>query len=422
MQNESVNQMSLNNTDVFYAIGNALMNQEIEFITNIPTPAIEVIVDGEELYNDPVSITEIPDSLPVQMPFVMSRTIDSAVHQLGSQQDLVYTTERVKENGDTEWMMAVFDGHGGKFSRNPFTMIHERKMCLPLVILKDLMEKKSEDEPPQIDALLEKDIFNENIDEFDENEDPALALQRVIGKAALQYNNDIIDEGATMVLAKIRHSIEQRTITVDILSVGDSTAIIHCNGEPVLDVTAHSFSNKEEIERLKREGRFLHLMPSKNFKIIGNNKLVSVSSLDEAAYVVLKNGTGIAMTQSLGHIETKSKKIVDERGSYGLAPYKKRIVFSDQDEINIKLFSDGVSDVIEPSIIPIDKELLRSANATEMAGHAAGRWMEDWNMCNSEAYQKCIKYGESSDSLPTKKINFGIGKDDVSCVSWIQKR
>lgn len=387
---------------IFRTIGDALIqNDTIDTHTPINTGT-----------SSPVAIADIEVEMEVQEPVAISRTMDSAVHLLGSKQDIVYTTERTLENGDTQWTMALFDGHGYQpnHSKNPSTGKIE-KHNLTLLSLQAIMAKESEDAAPRIDALLAKDIF-------DEEEDPALAIQRELGKDCLMHQRSTLREGATMILLKVLHSVEEHTITVDVLSVGDSTVVIHCNGEKVLDVTPHENTNECEIERLRDEKRFSRIEPSSTFEIIDEDKVVSAPG----AYVWLRNGAGIAMTQSIGHLEYSCGRIVDERGAFGLAPFKRRMVFSDTDEINIKGFSDGVSDVLAPAIIPVDVEVLRSANAVDTAEFAKARWQKNWTACKRGDYLKCKAEGQSLDTLQGSVHNFGDGADDISCVCWMQHK
>jgi hypothetical protein len=387
---------------IFRTIGDALIqNDTIDTHTPINTGT-----------SSPVAIADIEVEMEVQEPVAISRTMDSAVHLLGSKQDIVYTTERTLENGDTQWTMALFDGHGYQpnHSKNPSTGKIE-KHNLTLLSLQALMTKETEDAPPRIDALLAKDIF-------DEEEDPALALQRELGKDCLMHKRTTLSEGATMILIKVIHSVEDHTITVDVLSVGDSTVTIHCNGEKVLDITPHENTNECEIQRLRDENRFSRIQASSSFEIIDEDKVVSAPG----SYIWLRNGAGIAMTQSIGHLEYSGGKIIDERGSFGLAPFKTRMAFSDTDEINIKGFSDGVSDVVAPAIIPVDVEVLRSANAVDTAEFAKARWQKNWTACKRGEYLKCKAEGESLDTLQGSVHNFGDGADDISCVCWMQHK
>jgi hypothetical protein len=387
---------------IFRAIGDALIqNDTIDTHTPINTGT-----------SSPVAIADIEVEMEVQEPVAISRTMDSAVHLLGSKQDIVYTTERTLENGDTQWTMALFDGHGYQpnHSKNPSTGKIE-KHNLTLLSLQAIMAKESEDAAPRIDALLAKDIF-------DEEEDPALAIQRELVKHCLMHQRSTLREGATMILLKVLHSVEEHTITVDVLSVGDSTVTIHCNGEKVLDVTPHENTNECEIQRLRDERRFSRIEASTSFEIIDENKVVSAPG----SYIWLRNGAGIAMTQSIGHLEMIRGGIIDERGSFGLAPFKARMVFSDTDEINVKGFSDGVSDVLAPAIIPGDIDLLRCANAVDTADFAKVRWQKNWTACSRSEYLKCKAEGESLDTLQGSVHNFGDGADDISCVCWMQHK
>jgi len=336
----------------------------------------------------------------------MIRLTDSCVHLLGSKQDMVYTTEKQIDENVTEWTMALFDGHGSIREKNPYTEKYE-KFNLTLLALEDMMRASVEGTDKKIiDTILEKDIFSE--------EDPALAMQRALSKVCIDKKHNMDTVGSTMVLVKVRHNSNKHTITIEVLSVGDSTAVIYCNGEKVLETVAHSSLNQEEINRLIKEGRVNPLNPTTNsnsFEILDENTLCP----KQGKYVDI-NMFLLAATQSIGHINYKYGKVLEETGILGLAPYKARLEFSDTDDINIKLFSDGVSDVVDDKTILADKEFMKTSNATKTAKLAKERWEKDWKVCKKTDWEVC------RDDIKFKPFNFGKNADDVSCISWIQQK
>jgi serine/threonine protein phosphatase PrpC len=270
----------------------------------------------------------------------------------------------------------------------------------------------------EIDEILEKDIFSE--------EDPALALQRALGKRCIEKKQTMSSLGATMILVKVNHIISEKKIVVEVLSCGDSTVIIFCNGEKVLENVSHDGFNEEEIARLIAENRVNRFEPTKsagNFEILDELHVCS----KKGKYILAKNGDQLATSQSVGHLEYICGKIMDERGVYGVSPYKARMEFSDTDELNIKLFSDGVSDMISTEKIKSDDELIRVSNATDLANLAKARWEGQWKTCTKEAYLKTLEDPtiplKTSDHCFNTVDRYGnVGTDDVSCISWIQTR
>ena len=261
----------------------------------------------------------------VEMPVTeVRRDVDECVHQLCSKQDRVYTKHENPDENTETWTLGLWDGHGStqgpydpvtkKFTKNNFMLD-----CLDKMIANGR----------EIDEILEKDIFSE--------EDPALALQHALGKICIEKKQSMASLGATMILVKVKHIISEKKIVVEVLSSGDSTVIIFCNGEKVLENVEHSAFNEEEIARLIAENRVNRFQPTKssgNFEVLDELHVCG----KPGKYILAKNGDQIATSQSVGHLEYYLGKIIDERGIYGLAPYKSRMEFSDTDEINIKLF------------------------------------------------------------------------------------
>ena len=188
----------------------------------------------------------------------------------------------------------------------------------------------------------------------------------------------------------------------------------------------HSAFNEEEITRLIVEKRVSNLtptIPAKSFEILDELHVCG----KQGKYFVANNGDQLATSQSVGHLEYYAGKIKDEQGLYGISPYKARMEFSDTDEINIKLFSDGISDMISTEKIKSDAELIRSSNATDLANLAKERWEKKWKACYKVSYLQnledpTIDLKTSEHCFNTVDRNGNVGTDDVSCISWIQTK
>jgi serine/threonine protein phosphatase PrpC len=361
-------------------------------------PVAEAVV--EEVAEEETTVAEV------------RRDVDECVHQLCSKQDRVYTKQENPDQDTETWTLALWDGHGS--TRGPYDHV-TKKFKKDNFMLDCLDEMITNGE---IDEILEKDIFSE--------EDPALALQRALGKRCIEKKQTMASVGATMVLAKVIHIISEKKIVVEVLSCGDSTVIIFCNGEKVLENVSHDGFNEEEITRLIAENRVNRFEPTKsahNFEIL--DEVHVCGKLGK--YILAKNGDQLATSQSVGHLEYFGGKITDERGVYGIAPYKARMEFSDTDELNIKLCSDGVSDMISTEKIKSDDKLIRVSNATELANLAKERWEQQWKACSKAGYLKSLE--DTSISLTSSEHCFNKldkdgnnGTDDVSCISWIQTK
>lgn len=334
----------------------------------------------------------------------MTRNYDSHVVQLGKAQDIIYASQP----NDNEWILAVFDGHGINTGYNPFACnfgLHN--LCLEAL---NYYIQENSDEQNLMEMHLKKDIF-------DENDNPALSLQKELGKVCVS-NGLSMTSGATMSLVKIRHDTLVKKIIVDVLSVGDSPIVIHCNGNKVFESIIHDYENVAEIERLKKEGRFFpgekELLETHTFEILDEEHITNRTS-----YYFNTKYIRLAMSQSLGHIQFNGLRVVDPKGMLGMEPFRARLEYDDTDEINIKLFSDGVSDVIVPAIIPSDAEFMKMSNSIETVERAVNRWRQNWKYCNKSAF---LKYRDDKPNIKHHIYNFNDEKDadDVSCICWIQ--
>jgi serine/threonine protein phosphatase PrpC len=362
-------------------------------------PVAEALI--EDIVDEEAAITEV------------TREVDDCVYQLSSKQDRVYTKQENPDEDTETWTLALWDGHGSTHGDYDTVTKKFRKDNFMLDCLDQMIINGRE-----IDEILEKDIFSED--------DPVITLQRALGKKCIEKKQTMVSVGATMVLVKVSHIISEKKIVVEVLSCGDSTVIIFCNGEKVLENISHDGFNEEEITRLIAENRVNRFEPTKpagNFEILDELHVCR----KQGKYIIAKNGDQLATSQSVGHLEYLGEKITDEKGVYGISPYKARMEFSDTVEINIKLFSDGISDMISSEKIKSDYELIRVSNATDLANLAKARWEQTWKACTKEAYLKTLE----DPSIPLKTSDHcfntvdrygNVGTDDVSCISWIQTK
>ena len=332
----------------------------------------------------------------------MQHIVDSAVHLLGSKQDVVHTVHRLLEDRE-EWDLAVMDGHGSSIDVNPYTGKYE-SYNLTLAIIQEMMGNG------KLDEIMARDIYSQD--------DPAVEFQRYLSKKCIEFKLDMTNSGATFSLIQIRHDFTTKKITVNVLTVGDSPVTIHVNGQKVMESVAHDWKNADEMERLCRDGRLNPegKIPSNSFKFLDKNTLMG-----DLSYYICAGPCQLAMTQSIGHIEYALEKVADETGVFGLAPFKSTMVFDETDEINIKGYSDGVSDIVV-DYLSDDAEFLRTSNATQTADYAKMKWQKDWVSVSRILYERAVKFGRSLDFVPKSKLNFGNTADDVCCVSWIQTK
>jgi hypothetical protein len=338
----------------------------------------------------------------------MVRSTDNAVHLIGSGQDIIYTKHRVFEDRE-EWDIAVWDGHGSDGTGiNPVTGKYE-KFNITVSVLQELITNG------EMEQILQKDIYDK--------EDPALTIQHLLADRCVKYDR-AIKSGATMSLVQIRRNFTDRKITVHTLAVGDSPITIYCNREKVFETTPHDSNNADEIERLCKRNRSVHLSDASSFEILDESRGFICSS--PSKYIVV-NGIELAMTQSIGHFDYGNaytafrKEVLQRDGVYGIAPEKRTFIFDDTDEINIKAYSDGVGDVLNEAL-HLDTKIKKTENATQTANFALGRWRQKWNVVDKEDYLGALATGDLCviANISAKPFYFGRGVDDICCVSWMQ--
>jgi serine/threonine protein phosphatase PrpC len=333
-----------------------------------------------------------------------TREITAAENQLGSKQDITFYYEGKDAEGNPLWIAAILDGHSISSGKNPYTNKYERhNFCV------EALKKFNED--GRLLAILSMPITDES--------NPAIALQHALGEEAKKYRTNMLQTGATLALAQICHIGDK--IKVSTLSVGDSTVLIHCNGEQVYETSPHDYTNQAEIARLLQENRFKdpsnQLVDGPNFEFMDDTFIVQRTG----KYIDTKK-VSLAMTQSIGHLEYSplSATIVEPLGALGLCPEMREFEFGDTDDINIKVFSDGVSDMINTIAIPEDAHFLAISDAQSTVDFASARWKKEWKYCKRSDYKNGI---EAKETIPYDQFTFGVGgMDDTSCVCWIQKK
>lgn len=330
------------------------------------------------------------------------REIKSAENQLGSKQDITFHCEGKDANGNSQWITAILDGHSSESGKNPYTSKYEKyNFCV------EALKKFKED--GRLLAILSAPITTES--------NPAILLQQALGEEAKKYRTNMLKTGATLALAQISHIGDK--IKISTLSVGDSTVLIHCNGEQVYETSPHDYTNQAEIERLLQEKRFKdpsnQLFDGPNFEFADETFIVNKTG----KYIDTKK-VSLAMTQSIGHLEYSAltAKIVEPLGALGLCPEIRDFEFNDTDNINLKVFSDGVSDMMNTTTIPDDAHFLATSDAQSTVDFATSRWKKEWKYCIRSDYENGK---EAKEKIPFSIFSFGSsGMDDTSCVCWMQ--
>jgi serine/threonine protein phosphatase PrpC len=231
----------------------------------------------------------------------------------------------------TYWL-ATFDGHGNNQAPN-------RIRSAPL------------------DDIMEKPASWAHLQTFINSDDKA------DGQTKLK-------SGSTMVYAKAE--VSPTGIEVTITNIGDSTAVVFLNGEPIFVTTQQDYENGAEMARLIKENRVNIQMPlvkqDSNFEVLSPNTLRSI----EGTYIEFVSPEGrqtLSMSQCLGH-----------GGITGLKPDVTVFKFNPTDTIKVVLFSDGVSDVMPVIGAVASSTIPFMTTPTSMLDEAERRWKQEWNV------------------------------------------
>uniref|UniRef100_A0A6C0HC66 PPM-type phosphatase domain-containing protein n=1 Tax=viral metagenome TaxID=1070528 RepID=A0A6C0HC66_9ZZZZ len=198
--------------------------------------------------------------------------------------------------------------------------------------------------------------------------------------------------GSTLVMMK---AFENR---IETTSVGDSGIVIYKNGHLAYRSKEHNSKNEAEVERLLPMGAKYEKMDRPvSYPVTGQNMKMTYKE-----YVIFRNGTKIAPTQSLGH-----------RGSTGFMPEFHTEYYESSDQMRCVLFTDGFSDMhlfeseSEEDRVRDEQDIL-TMSATELIDKTEARWKQNWKIyydpANPEVYIE--------DKYPEK------GCDDIGIVVW----
>ena len=254
--------------------------------------------------------------------------ITEHIQQLCKGQDYTISGEIIYENQKIKYAV-VFDGHGSDSVINFIRQMTKEKM-----------------------------------DEIMTTKCPGTTLYNYINASYICKPTE--SSGSTMCLARIF------TNHIEIINVGDSRAVIFKNNKIEFISEEHNYDNNSEYYRIKKEPKFKFFENSSNIKMIAHNILQSTVK----KFVMFNNGTGLALTQSLGHC-----------GKTGIKPTYTKILYSNEDSIRIILGSDGFFDMIiknHHSNDFINSDLLEIIDLPGqiIINRAVNRWLQKWNIEN----------------------------------------
>ena len=207
-----------------------------------------------------------------------------------------------------------------------------------------------------------------NLDEIMKGKMPWIDIQKLLDQDVVDTHTKL-HSGSTMVLTKI-HVFEDE-IRVVVTNIGDSSATVFINDEPVFTTQPHSEENGEEIVRLIREGRVdlsqVMVTKGQSFDVISSSKI----RCKEGKYVVIRTQVGdfeLAMTQSLGHC-----------GGTGLRPTTTVLNCRRTDNIRVCMCSDGITDMLPVNGLDSHGTFtFMTSTATTLLNEAERRWKQVW--------------------------------------------
>lgn len=285
--------------------------------------------------------------------------IDSEIEtrQLGSskQDHVAYGNYSSSTDTHTYWI-AAFDGHGNNQAANK--------------------------------------IRSAPLDDFMQNSDSWRHLQEFINSDDKVDGQTKLNSGSTMVYAKVE--VSPTGIDVSITNIGDSTAVVFLNGEPIFVTIRQNYENGAEMARLIKDNRVNIQMPfvkkHSNFEVLSPTTVRPI----EGTYIEFvsdQDGQILSMSQSLGHC-----------GITGLKPDVTLFNFNPTDNIKVVLFSDGVSDVMPVTGVVASSTLPFMTTPTTILNEAERRWKQEWNIHAGTDLRKIYKNSFSKN-----------GYDDCCC-------
>jgi serine/threonine protein phosphatase PrpC len=219
----------------------------------------------------------------------------------------------------------------------------------------------------------------------------------------------LLEGGSTLII--MRAFINR----IEIISVGDSSIMIHKNGELSYMNEKHTHNNQKEIERLSHLPEYKGTKKMKDYipQIRNSQEMQANRSYYSYFGSNYYSQTRLAMTQSLGHGNLT-----------GYDPERHIEYFEETDKINILMGSDGLFDMLllekviqttpelstsELDDIRKDTDDILMMNASEIVEKVEKRWKkEDWS------YHWHIK----DYSQVMSPISFNGCYDDISAITW----
>jgi len=259
--------------------------------------------------------------------------IDFDIQQMSSGQDYVCNGTGVDSDTDESFEYVMLnDGHGGDFCIN-----YIRRMS---------PEEKAEciGSPDPIRALVAK----------------------IDGSGCVPKHRS---SGATAVILKCYAD------RAEVITCGDSQAVIFKDGEVIHVTQEHNSTNQEERVRVTANDNYF-FVPSSSVRLVSETEM----ELVQAEYLSLTNGSLLACTQALGH-----------NSITGYAPTSFKFVYEKDASYKVVLASDGVFDMMIPGS-KNDMDILGTKTSQEICDWTVARWLQEWKYKDHKGEWKTQQY------------------------------
>ena len=214
-------------------------------------------------------------------------------------------------------------------------------------------------------------IRNADIAKIMEKKRPYEELQALIQLDTMSNAEQRLRSGSTMIYAKVTPT--NHYTDIEIVNIGDSSATLFVNNQPIFVTEPHDHKNGEEIARLFKESRVDFKDPF--YKKDTDFEVVSPTDLNskDITYIKFSEGVCLGPSQSLGH-----------NGVTGIKPTITRYRALRTDNVKVVLFSDGVSTImpVEGLLSKITLDFMKYNSTTDILNEAERKWKQEWTLHN----------------------------------------
>lgn len=233
------------------------------------------------------------------LPFITSGLLCNTTLNIAKGQDLSLSGYSCDANGDFAYILLA-DGHGhGTF----------------------------------INTLSSNDFSWENVLRYQDEITMLSAINTQVYALIAEKDYDFSNDGTTLSIVKIY----EKTKTIKCYWIGDSQIRIYKNKQEVFKSKNHNYQNKKEQLRLSSSDIHFDIKKVPSFQVV-DNTVFTMKKFPQIHYFQNNKCEKMMLTRSLGHNELLSPQF-----------QTKTIIYSEHDEINIIVASDGFWDIFPTS-------------------------------------------------------------------------